>query len=496
MRKIESSSEHDLLIIGAGFSGMCAAIQARAAGFSVKMLEKGQDVGGVWRENTYPGAACDVPWYLYSYSFFKEAIFLRPYPQQPEILRYQQDCARHYGLYECAEFGVEVAEAQWDEAQGLWCVTTTQGQVHSARTLVSGVGVLSRPAWPNIKGMDQFQGECFHSAQWDHAVNLKGRRVAVVGTGASAIQFIPEVAKEARHLTVFQRNAPYCLPRFDAVYGPIKTWLFQHVPALREICRYSLWKFGETLALTFNGDNLVSKVTAGVCGLIRRIKIRDPELRAKLTPDYAPGCKRILFTSNYYPSFKRPNVSLHVDGIARITPKGIVDKYGVEHEFDVLIMGTGFKATEFLAPLSIVGRGGANLHQTWQAAPSAYLGMTVPAFPNFFMMYGPNTNLGSNSIIYMIECQARYIVQALKASAEHGSLEVREDVFMRFGQELRERLSGMIWASGCDNWYQTAEGHNPTNWPGLTAEYRDRTAVFNLHDYTQVSQAKSDLKAA
>ncbi len=473
----------DLLVIGAGFSGMCITILAREAGFSVRMLEKGPDVGGVWRENTYPGAACDVPWYLYSFSFFKEVIFSRPYPQQAEILQYQKDCAEHYGLYDCSNFGVEVASAVWDEEAALWTVQTTQGEQYQARSLISSVGVLSRPSWPKIDGLDSFEGECFHSALWDHSVDLSGKRVGVIGTGASAIQFIPEVAEQAAELTVFQRSAPYVLPRFDTPYSAFRLWVHRSLPWTTMPSRYGLWKFGETLARTFEGNNWVSRLVGGVCGLIRRWRIPDAELRAKLTPDYPPGCKRILFTSNYYPTFSRDNVHLHTAGIGRINAQGVEDRQGEQHDFDVLIMGTGFKATEFLAPMTITGRGGQDLHQSWNPAPSAYLGMNVPGFPNFFMMYGPNTNLGSNSIIFMIECQARYIVQALQALRTHRSLEVRPEAFERYNQELRGRLRNMVWAAGCESWYQTADGHNPTNWPGQTAEYRARTAAFEVQDF-------------
>lgn len=478
-----SSQPLDLLVIGAGFSGMCISILAREAGFSVRMLEKGPDVGGVWRENTYPGAACDVPWYLYSFSFFKDVVFSRPYPQQAEILQYQKDCARHYKLYDCSEFGVEVAASEWNDESALWTVTTTAGDSYQARSLISSVGVLSRPSWPNIEGLDSFKGECFHSAQWDHSVDLKGKRVGVVGTGASAIQFIPEVAKEAGDLTVFQRSAPYVLPRFDDPYSRLRLSMHGKMPWTTLPQRYGVWKFGEALSRTFDGSNLVSSAVEKACAAIRRQRIADPELRAKLTPDYVPGCKRVLFTSNYYPTFARENVHLQTDGIARINPGGIEDKQGVQHDFDVLIMGTGFKATEFLAPMSIRGRGGLDLHESWKPVPAAHLGMTVPGFPNFFMMYGPNTNLGGNSIIFMIECQARYIVQALQQLREHRALEVTPQAFERYNKELRERLSKMVWATGCKSWYQTDDGHNPTNWPGPTAEYRRRTARLATEDF-------------
>lgn len=479
-----SSPPLDLLIIGAGFSGMCTAILAREAGFAVHILEKGPDVGGVWRENTYPGAACDVPWHLYSFSFFKEVIFSRPYPQQEEILNYQKDCARHYGLYDCASFGVEVADARWDENRHLWVVTDTQGQHYEARSLVSSVGLLSRPAWPNIPGRESFAGTQFHSAEWRHDVDLSGKRVGVIGTGASAIQFIPEIAKSAGHLTVFQRSAPYCLPRLDDPYGPLRRFWFTRMPGGDRPMRYAVWKFGETLGKLFESpDTASAKFFRWATRRFLESQIQDPELRRKLTPDYQIGCKRILFTSNYYPTYLRDNVTLHTDGLARITPVGVEDRNGVAHAFDVLIMGTGFKATEYLAPMRITGEAGRDLHSTWGREVGAYLGMAVPGFPNFFMMYGPNTNLGSNSIIYMIECQARYIVQALQTLASHRQMEVTPEAFQGFRAEMQKRLGSMAWASGCTSWYQTDDGYNPTNWPGSTAEYRQRTETFTPADY-------------
>jgi len=477
------SVETDLLIIGAGFSGLAIAALAKEAGFSIRMLEKGSDVGGVWRENTYPGAACDVPWYLYSFSFFRESIFSRPYPQQPEILQYQQDLARHYDLYAYTEFGVEVERAQWHEDERYWEVVTKAGEHYSAKSLVSAVGVLSRPAWPDIPGMETFSGEMFHSAQWRHDVPLAGKRIGVVGTGASAVQFVPEVAKEAGELTVFQRSAQYILPRLDSPHSDLKRKLFKRYPALVEVYRQAWWRYGEWLTNTFKGTNLVSTIIRGWAALKRYMAIRDPELRQKLTPDYAPGCKRILFADDYYKAFGRDNVHLHTDGIDHIEEDAVVDTGGKKHPVDVLIMGTGFKATEFLAPMTVIGRNGQSLHDHWQPIARAYLGMTVPNFPNFFLMYGPNTNLGSNSITFMIECQANYIVQALQRIREGDELEVREEVYRSYNEEMQGRLSKLVWAEGCGTWYTTSDGLNPTNWPGKTREYWDRTASLHREDY-------------
>lgn len=474
----------EVLVIGTGFSGLCAAILARQAGFEVTILEKGPDVGGVWRENTYPGAACDVPWHLYSFSFFKRVRFSRRYPQQPEILAYMRECAKHYGLYDCTHFGVEVQSARWQEDKQRWEVQAADGKTYSAQSLISGVGQLSRPSWPNIPGLKDFSGPIFHSAQWDHSVDLKGKKVGVIGTGASAIQFIPEVAEQASVLTVFQRSAPYVLPRLDGAYGWLNRQLFKHIPGYERPFRYLLWKSGEMSTDAFDaGDNRVSKLYQWVTRRFREAQVKDPDLRAKLTPDYPIGCKRILFTSNYYPALCQPHVELNTEGVDCVTSTGVRDKTGRTIDCDVLIMGTGFKATEFLSPMQITGRDGVDLHQQWKAGAEAYLGMTVPSFPNLFLMYGPNTNLGGNSIIFMIECQGRYIVQALQALRDKASLEVRPEVHERFNAQTQDRLKHTVWNAGCSSWYHTADGRITNNWPGRTAEYRAMTAQFQPQDY-------------
>jgi cation diffusion facilitator CzcD-associated flavoprotein CzcO len=479
----QQNSTIDLLIIGAGFSGLCMGVKAKEAGYRMRILEKGPDVGGVWRENTYPGAACDVPWYLYSFSFFKETIFSRPYPQQAEILQYQQDVARHYALYNDIDFGEEVDTAQWDATEQCWQVKCRSGKHYTARTLVSAVGVLTRPAWPDIAGLESFKGDIFHSAQWRHDIPLKGKRIGVLGSGASAVQFVPEVAREAGELTIFQRSAPYILPRLDTPHSSFKLAMFRRFPALVQGYRQAWWRYGELLTHTFKGKNIVSSFVKSLSRVVRFFAVRDPELRKKLTPDYALGCKRILFADNYYKAFKLNNVHLNTDGIDHFTETGLVDRQGKTHDLDAVILGTGFKATEFLAPMTVIGRDGQNLHASWQPIARAYLGMTVPGFPNFFMMYGPNTNLGSNSIIFMIECQANYIAQALDAIRSGKNLEVQESVFKAYNEEMQSRLAKLVWAEGCGTWYTTNEGLNPTNWPGMTREYRDRTATLKNDDF-------------
>ncbi|WP_052367928.1 flavin-containing monooxygenase [Algiphilus aromaticivorans] len=475
----------DVLIIGGGFSGLGAAIQARKQGCRrLRVLEKGPDFGGVWRENTYPGAACDVPWHLYSFSFFKKMGFSRRYPRQPEILDYIHACAQHFELYQDAEFGVEVTSAQWDDDSATWTVHAADGRSWRTRALVAGVGQLSRPGWPEIPGRDDFAGDAFHSAEWDHEIPLEGRRVGVIGTGASAIQFIPPVAEQAAHLTVFQRSPPYLLPRLDGPYGKLNRLLFRYVPGYERPFRFALWKSGEISTDAFDrGDSPTQRLYLRVSRWHLNRQVKDPELRAKLTPDYPIGCKRILFSSDYYPAMQRDNVHLETVGIDQINAKGVRTKDGVQHDLDVIIWGTGFKATEFLSPIRFTGRHGKDLHEQWSTGAEAYVGMTVPDFPNLFLMYGPNTNLGGNSIIFMIECQMRYLSDALEKLRDHRMLNVREDVYRDYNDRLQQRLSSTVWAAGCSSWYHNESGRITNNWPGRTAEYRRLTRRLDLEDY-------------
>ena len=475
----------DVLIIGGGFSGLGAAVQARMQGCKrLLVLERGDDFGGVWRENTYPGAACDVPWHLYSFSFYKKVGFSRRYPHQPEILSYIRSCANHFQLYRDAEFGVEVTSAEWDEGSATWTVSAADGRTWRTRALVSGVGQLSRPSWPEITGRDEFAGASFHSALWDHDVPLAGKRVGVIGTGASAIQFIPRVAEEAGSLTVFQRSAPYLLPRLDGPYGVANRLLFRYLPGYDKPFRFALWKSGEISTDAF--DQPDSRAN----GIFRRVarwhlerQVTDPELREKLTPDYPVGCKRVLFSSDYYPAMQRDNVHLETQGIDHINADGVRTRDGVQHDLDVLIWGTGFKATEFLSPIRITGRDGVDLDTQWAQGAEAYLGMTVPGFPNLFLMYGPNTNLGGNSIIFMIECQMRYLADALDLLREHRLMAVRPEVYRAYNDTLQERLSHTVWAAGCSSWYHNEAGRITNNWPGRTAEYRRITSALEPSDY-------------
>lgn len=476
----------NIAIIGAGFSGLCTAIQLKSAGFeNFTIFESGKEVGGVWRENTYPGAACDVPWHLYSFSFEPRTSYSCPYPEQPEILDYQKFCAKKYAIYPHIKFNTMVTAAEFDDKQKLWRVTTNDGETQEFSILITGVGQLSRPGYPKLKGVDDFAGHSFHSAEWDHDYDLSGKKVAVIGTGASAIQFVPEIANEVAELTVFQRTPPYLLPRLQRQYGPVNKWLFKTFPHYRDIFRYSIFGLAEASVPAFNEQSRLSKLFKWVSMRHLNKHVKDPELKQKLTPSYAIGCKRILFSSNYFPALSRPNVDLVNEDISHISKQGVVTADGKTHAADAIIYGTGFKATEFLAPIKITGRNGLSLDKRWSKGAEAYKGVTLDGFPNMFMCYGPNTNLGGNSIIFMIECQANYIVDSVKklADSDAKSMEVRSDVINEFNRKLQQELNNSVWSLGCGSWYSNAEGRITNNWPGTNTRYRRITKHADFENY-------------
>jgi len=482
----KQTTSPSIAIIGAGFSGLCAAIQLKKAGFNnLTIFEKGDDVGGVWRENTYPGAACDVPWHLYSFSFEHRTDYSCPYPEQAEILDYQHFCADKYEIYPHVQFNAEVVAAEFDDTQKLWHIVTGDGTRQSFNVLITGVGQLSRPGYPRLKGIDDFKGHSFHSAEWDHDYDLQGKKVAVIGTGASAIQFIPEIAKEVDKLTVFQRTPPYLLPRFQRQYGAINKWLFKTFPHYRDIFRFGIFGLAEASVPAFNEQSRLAKLFKWVSMRHLHKQVKDPGLREKLTPDYAIGCKRILFSSSYFPAMMRPNVDLITNDISHITADGVVTQDGQTHKVDTIIYGTGFKATEFLAPISITGRDGLSLDDRWSGGAEAYKGITLDGFPNMFMCYGPNTNLGGNSIIFMIECQVNYIVDSVKklAASDANSMEVRSEVVAKFNQKIQHELEHSVWNLGCGSWYQTADGKITNNWPGTNTRYKRITNEADLEQY-------------
>jgi cation diffusion facilitator CzcD-associated flavoprotein CzcO len=469
-----------VLVVGAGFGGLAAALELTRAGYrDVTVVERAAEIGGVWRANTYPGAACDIPSPYYSYSYAPNPMWPMRFSAQPDIKDYLGKVAADHGI--APRFRTEVTGATFDETGGRWRVETAGGEVLSADVLVPAVGQLSRPAVPAIPG--EFSGAAFHSAEWDHDVSLAGKRIAVIGTGASAIQFVPHLRREAAELTVYQRSAPYIVPKPDRDYSPRHQRVFARYPAVQRVERAFFWGIGELSTVGIVGNRFLSAVMRAIAlGHLRR-QVRDRALRAALTPDYPIGCKRVLFSNDYYPTLLERNVTLVTDPIAELTPTGVRTADGTAREHDVIVYGTGFRATEFLTPLRIRGRDGRDLADEWAGGARAYLGMTVPGFPNMFLMYGPNTNLGAGSIIYMLERQARYLRQAVDLLATGAStVDVRRPVADWFDAEVQSRLGGTAW-SGCTSWYRTASGRVPTNWPGLVTEYHRRTKTFDPADY-------------
>jgi cation diffusion facilitator CzcD-associated flavoprotein CzcO len=479
------SAQPRIVIIGTGFGGLGMAIELKRAGFdNLVLLEKGDDIGGVWRENTYPGAGCDIPSPYYSFSYEPNPDWPMRFSLRADIHAYLRRTADKYGITPHIRFNSEVTGAAFDQDRGRWRVETSSGTVHEATVLIPAVGQLSRPALPRIPGRDSFAGKAFHSALWEHNVDLTGKRVAVIGTGASAIQFVPQIQPSVARLTLFQRSAPYIVPKADTVYRRWQQALYRRLPQTQLAERAFFWGLCEFATVGLKNNNAITKLVTWLSSALRAKQIKDPELRAKLTPDYPAGCKRVLFASNYYPALAAPNVRVETSRINEITPTGVSTADGVTHEVDVIIYATGFTSTEFLGPMKVHGLAGRDLRETWSAGARAYLGMAVPGFPNMFLMYGPNTNLGCGSIIYMLERQARYIRQAVSHLAGSGSsyVDVRQDTADRFDTEVQQRLSRSVW-SMCSSWYRETSGRISTNWPGLVSEYHRRTRTLDLSDY-------------
>lgn len=473
-------------IVGTGFGGVGAAVRLLQAGVTdLVLFERGDDVGGVWRDNTYPGAACDVPSHLYSFSFAPEHRWSRRFAPQAEIHAYLRRVASEHGVTPRVRFRTEVLGAVFDEGTGRWTLSLSGGDTHEADVLVTAVGQLSRPAVPRLPGLETFAGTVFHSAQWRHDHDLAGRRIAVVGTGASAIQFVPAVVDEVAHLSVFQRSAPYVIRKPDRAYGRATTALLERVPGLLRADRLRTYLTNEARSLGFNTDPRLMKghEVRFRRGLARQVP--DAALRAALTPTDPIGCKRILQSNDWYPALQRPSVDLVTSPVAEVRPEGVVTADGVLHEADTLVLGTGFAATELVAPMEVRGLGGRTLREAWSGGAEAYLGTTVSGFPNLFLMYGPNTNLGHNSIVLMIEGQLRYLVDAVQRLRAGGVrwMDVRPEVQQRFNDDLQTRLAGTVFAGGCRSWYLTADGRNTQNWPGTTLSFRRRTRRVDWSDY-------------
>ena len=488
------------IIVGGGYSGIAMAVGLRQAGQDDwLLLEQAEALGGVWRDNVYPGAACDVPSYLYSLSTDQRKDWSRPCSPQPEIEAYLAQVARHHRLAERVRCGVTVDRVSWDEDAARWTVELRGGEPLTCAALVLACGQLSKPAFPAIPGRETFAGESFHSAEWDHDVPLRGRRVAVVGTGASAAQFVPPVAETAGHLDVYQRTANWILPRRNRPYAPWARRAIERIPGLQGLRRGAMWAFMESGIL---GQTRVPAIRLGLrawSSWHMRNQVRDPADRAKLLPDYPIGCKRVLFSSAFLPALVRDDVEVVVDPIVRITPTGVVarepDGSETERPADVLIWGTGFRTHEFVAPIEVTAARGTGpewrLAEVWSDGAEAHLGITVSGFPNLFLLYGPNTNLGFGSIVVMIEAQVGYVLDALRKLRTSGAaaVDLRPEVQQRSTGEVQDRLRASVW-SACDSWYrQGPEGRIVNNWPGQMVEYRRLTHELDPAEYAFVGRA-------
>ena len=481
-----------VVIVGAGFGGIAAAIELAGHGFhDVTLLEAAPELGGTWHYNTYPGAACDVPSHFYSYSFAQRRDWTRLCSPQPEILDYIRSVAKDFDVESKVVTDSRVTRCRWDDDTRTWTVTAAQpeGEVeYVADAIVLATGQLNQPMWPKIDGLDSFAGHSFHSARWDHDYDLRGKRVAVVGTGASAVQFVPAIAPEVASMTVFQRTGNWFLPRKNRPYPRSLLWLYQRSRLLQAYRRGFLYRYGEVLTAGIRHPKTVGRVLRLYSTLFMLRQLRDPEVRRTVWPDYTFGCKRVLFSSAFLPALQRPNVHLVADPILRMTPAGPETASGV-HEVDCVIYGSGFRTNDFMFPMEITGRGGESLNDAWSDGPHAHLGMSVPNFPSMFIMYGPNTNTSGGSIIYYLECQASYLRQALQHALARGAaaIMVRRDVEARSDHDVQANFAGTAWTQ-CDSWYRNETGRTIANWPGYMRQYGERTKTLDPSEYELIGR--------
>jgi cation diffusion facilitator CzcD-associated flavoprotein CzcO len=473
-------------ILGTGFSGLGMAIRLKQQGQEeFVVLEQAADIGGTWRDNTYPGCACDIPSHLYSFSFALNPDWSRAFSPQSEIQDYLRLCAERFGILPHIRWNCELRNASWNEDDQRWHITTTLGQL-TADILILGYGPLSEPSLPSISGIERFEGVLFHSARWKHDYDLTGKRVAVIGTGASTIQFVPRIQSRADHLSLFLRTPPWIIPRGD---HPIAGWqhtMFRILPITQHFVRARIYWQLEIAALGFVYRPSIMESAMRIARRHLTSQVSDPVLRAKLTPQYAMGCKRILLSDDFYPALSQPNVEVISDRICEVRANSIVIEDGIEREIDTIICGTGFHVTDSQLPHYVYGRDGQSLADSWHAGPRAYYGTTISGFPNLFLLIGPNTGLGHNSMVFMIESQITYILDCLRMMGQRNlrTVEVLPEIQEAFNTEMQQRMRGTVWTSGCASWYLDASGRNTTLWPGFTFEFRRRTRHFDLQHYT------------
>ena len=484
-----SAPQYDVVIVGSGFAGLGMAVKLKQDGIdNFLILEQDPAFGGTWWANSYPGCAVDVPSHLYSFSFAQNAGWTRRFAHQQELLDYTRGVVRQFALEPHIRVNTALEGATFDEAGGYWQLRTSAGPLR-AKCVVGAVGALNRPALPPLPGLADFKGAMFHSSRWDHGCDLRGKRVAVIGTGASAIQFVPEIAAQVARLDVYQRTAPWILPRPDRAIGRTEQWLLARAPALQWLYRALTYVQFESRALWYVHAPKVLRVAAWQALRHLQRQVADPQLRRKLTPDYAIGCKRVLLSNSYYQALTRSNVALITDPIAQVREGSIVTAGGQERAVDVIVFGTGFDLAQAASATVVVGRGGKTM---FADGHEAYKGCAVAGFPNYFLINGPNTGLGHNSMIYMAESGVRYVLGAIREvlDLKLHSVEVRAEVQAAYNARLRERLKGTVWSTGCKSWYLDAAGKNTTLWPGFTFSYRRITRRFDRENYVVVENTQ------
>lgn len=480
-----------VVVIGSGMGGICAAIKLKGMGVdSLAVLERADEVGGTWRANTYPGIAVDTSILQYSLSFEPNPGWSRLYAGGAELQRYLIGLSEKYGIRRHIRFGTDVTEMRYAENEQLWQISTRSGATYTANVVVNATGHLSTPSIPSIPGLDQFEGQVLHSAEWDASFDASGRRIAAIGSGASAAQLVPCIARDAEQVYVYQRSAPWVFPRDDRPIGRIEAAVYRHVPFVLRAQRWRRFWGNDKVAYAFEKQNeTVAKQQRYAEDFIER-SIPDPELRRAVTPDYSVGCKRRIMSDDWYPTLLRENVELIPSALTEVRPRSVVGPDGVERPVDTIVFSTGF-AVEGFMPMKVFGTGGTELHDAWSDGAQTHLGITVSGYPNLFLISGPNTAIGAGSYAFMIECQVRYITGALELMRRRGlsALDVRLDVQRRSYWKTQSRLSGSVYGSGCEGWYQGEGGRIDTLWPGTNAEYWWRTRRFDPKSYHLVTRA-------
>jgi cation diffusion facilitator CzcD-associated flavoprotein CzcO len=487
---MNNTTAYSQLIIGSGFAGLCAAIKLKEAGENnFLILERNDNLGGTWYDNHYPGATCDVESHLYSYSFEPNPRWSMQFSPQEEILGYMEHCAKKYGLLPHLRLNSNITRAVFDDKSGTWNVETEAGEKYITKVLISCAGGLSQPSFPDIKGIDTFKGKMFHSAKWDKTYDFSNKTVAVIGTGASAIQIVPAIAPAVKQLYLFQRTPPWIMPKPDKVISSLRKWLYTNLPFTQRLYRGRLYWQHELMALGFIKNPGILKFASKLALRYLKKSVPDETLRAKLTPNYVMGCKRVLISNDYYPALMRSNVEVMTDSIQQINETGILTNEGKQRNIDALIIATGFQAAENVMRFELKGRNGLDMNEAWSNGAEAYLGTAVSGFPNFFLVVGPNTGLGHSSMILMIEAQVNLVIESIKALKQKNArfIDLKRDALVEYNKDIQQKLSKTVWQNGgCVSWYQMKNGKNVTLWPGFTFTFMKKTKKWEEEKYEVV----------